>query len=133
MDFSKSMPFKVVQTIENGKTVLSAIPSQWEENNLLYWPNNRSKLRILLQEEFSIPDKDKWEKLPCTIKRNNLKSIVDAEHEIDVMELISDTEEEEVPQKLYHRKKASATKSNIPDFNAKIFTGKVPRLNLLIN
>lgn len=37
------MPYKIVQTIERGKAVLVAVPQQWEQDGILYWPRKNSE------------------------------------------------------------------------------------------
>ena len=53
------MPFKIVQSIENGEFCVSSVPAGWEEKNTL-----KSKLS---RNEWSVPT-DKWEQIPCIVK-----------------------------------------------------------------
>lgn len=48
------MPFKIVQTIENGSIVLTCVPHQWESNGVLYWP--KKQINKLQKDEGSQPD-----------------------------------------------------------------------------
>lgn len=36
------MPFKRVETIENGNRVITTIPEQWEDEGILYWPRQNA-------------------------------------------------------------------------------------------
>lgn len=63
------MPFKIVQTIEDSQLCLSIVPSLWEENGMLFWPNKKISIHRLLKNESSQPEKGKWEEMPCVKKR----------------------------------------------------------------
>lgn len=82
------MPFKIVQTIERGRSVLTAVPYEWESNGILCWPKKYEKLRRI-EDSKSEPN---WKKINCIVKRSNLHSFREAELEIDAMSSYSDTE-----------------------------------------
>lgn len=84
------MPYKIVQTIENGKICLSVIPNNWEKEGTLSWPP-RSEASSMLDEN-SVPGKN-WSSFPCIVKRtcNTYKA---ARLELKTMENETDTEEE---------------------------------------
>ena len=82
------MPFKIVQTIERGRSVLTAVPYEWESNGILCWPKKYKKLRKI---EDSKPEPN-WKKINCIVERSNLHSFREAELEIDAMSSYSDTE-----------------------------------------
>lgn len=66
--------FKIVQTQERGKTLLSIVPHLWEKDNNLYWPplNIKPKeLDLMLKDEHSVPLLN-WTVYPCTLKRDKL-------------------------------------------------------------
>lgn len=85
------MPFKIIQTKERGKFILSIIPDKWEQNTILHWPNRR--VEELLEQESSCPD-DSWLTMKCQVKRTGLISKQSAEAELANMLQESDTETE---------------------------------------
>ncbi|RVE41713.1 hypothetical protein evm_013644 [Chilo suppressalis] len=82
------MPYKIVQTIEKGRPVLTAVPDGWEISGTLFWPKKHEKLRRI---EHSKPETN-WRPINCILKRSNLSSFSQAEQEIDSMSNASDTE-----------------------------------------
>lgn len=84
------MPFKVVQTSERGKTLLSCVPQKWESDGILMWP--RSKADKLLKAEESTPNEE-WLSMTCTVKRNNL-SYHEAQLAMNLMSDYTDTDED---------------------------------------
>ncbi|CAB3222559.1 unnamed protein product [Arctia plantaginis] len=83
------MPYKIVKTFEKGNSKLSAVPSNWEKDGVLHWPRyNENKLRRV---ESSYPEYN-WRKINCKVKRSNLRTILEAEQELDKMCKKSDTE-----------------------------------------
>ncbi|CAH0696731.1 unnamed protein product [Spodoptera exigua] len=84
------MPYKVVQTIENGKICLSVVPNNWEKEGTLSWPP-RSEASSMLDEN-SVPGKN-WSTFPCIVKRicNTYKA---AGLAVKAMENVTDTDEE---------------------------------------
>lgn len=87
------MPFKIVQTIEDGETCLSVVPAKWETNGMLFWPKRHLFEKFSRNEE-SIPDKKKWEQMKC-VKKREFHSRKEAEAELERMEQVSDTEIDE--------------------------------------
>lgn len=85
------MPFKIIQTKERGKFILSIIPDKWEQNRILHWPKRR--VEDLLEQESSCPD-DSWLTMKCQVKRTGLISKQSAEAELANMLQESDTETE---------------------------------------
>lgn len=86
------MPFKIVNTIEKGKSVLTTVPNEWEKDGHLYWPRiNSMKADKLRRSEYSKPEED-WKITNCILKRQNLKSFDVAEFEVEKMCPNSDTE-----------------------------------------
>lgn len=66
------MPFKLVQTREKSRILLSIVPQRWEVNNKLKWPNNgqvkKSEFNRMLRDENSSPGKN-WMEINCRVKR----------------------------------------------------------------
>ncbi|KAJ8729031.1 hypothetical protein PYW07_006727 [Mythimna separata] len=85
------MPYKIVQTIERGKTILVIVPSLWEENGNLWWPPKKTQYK-LMKDEQSKPDKKEWKLMDCILKRNNILTYQQAEAELSIMEDNSDTD-----------------------------------------
>lgn len=84
------MTFKIVQIIEKGRLLLWTVPSPWENNGKLKYPNKNDKLR---RDPTSIP-KDNWKSVDCIVKRSNISSFQSAESVIKTMSDVSDTEAE---------------------------------------
>lgn len=88
------MPFKIVQTVEKGRPRLCIVPSIWEEDGKLFWPTEKIKNRSrLVRDETSFPSPN-WDILDCTVKRTNIETYMAAEHEIQIMENHTDTDNE---------------------------------------
>lgn len=90
--------YKIVQTKENGKKKLCAVPSAWEQNGILRWPlvdSNTSAVaaKKLLSNINSVPGAD-WISLKCKLKRRHPTKAA-AETEIDSMMPNSDTSSNE--------------------------------------
>lgn len=84
-----TMPFKIVQTFENGKSVLTVLPSAWEKAEILFWPRRLNETK-LIHDDFSVPKKD-WKIMRCKTKREYL-SQQEADVEMERMGQLSDTE-----------------------------------------
>jgi len=84
--------FKIVQTFEKNKIVLTIVPANWELNNVLWWPRYRADKLIKIAD--SAPD-DTWFKMKCKLKRNHLFNLEVAEEELERMKCNDDTEQEE--------------------------------------
>lgn len=113
----KTMPYKIVQTIERGETCLTVIPSGWEENGILHWPKKNAVAKLSL-EEFSRPS-PKWERINC-VKKREFKTRAEAESELEKMECVSDTEADDTSHPPPSKKvcpETSQTGNTIKDFN----------------
>ncbi|XP_065076550.1 uncharacterized protein LOC135700088 [Ochlerotatus camptorhynchus] len=114
------MPFKIVQTFEDGEQCLSVVPSGWEKENKLWWPKATSAAK-LLRDEHSRPT-SKWQRMEYTKKRE-YRTRLEAEAEHEKMEPLSDTEAEErimVPAKKTRKNgvsNSSVTKHVPKNFN----------------
>lgn len=89
--------FKVVQTFENGKSYICAVPSGWEKNGILEWPTGGPGVNIekLRSNPTSIPNSS-WSKTKCVVKKNNCETFKDAlSAEVHFL-ACSDTEAEEM-------------------------------------
>ena len=84
--------FKIVQTLEKGRTELTIVPEQWEQCGILFWPK---KFAYKFQRDPESTPESNWISLPFKLKRNFLKSYEDAEIELDRMIDGEDTEKEQ--------------------------------------
>lgn len=91
------MPFKIVSYIENGEVFVNAVPSNWEKENMLYWPptNNLVIEGRLRKDENSIPDETTWSIRPCKVKLVDIESLKDALGLEKKYALLTDSESEE--------------------------------------
>lgn len=85
------MPFKVVQTLEGKKYKLFTVPSGWETNNILRYPNKC--ISKYIKDESSSPTLD-WDVMKCKVKRSNLLSYEIGEQLVSEMLKHSDTEDD---------------------------------------
>ncbi|KXJ74301.1 hypothetical protein RP20_CCG013987 [Aedes albopictus] len=113
------MPFKIVQTVENGELCLCVVPAQWEQNGVLSWPKKMAVAR-LCRDENSYPSSN-WEKINCVLKRE-LPSYASASQEMERMESVPDTEvddEAAVPSKAKKQRRKNETRVSgvVKDFN----------------
>ncbi|KXJ79636.1 hypothetical protein RP20_CCG000151 [Aedes albopictus] len=81
------MPFKIVQTLEDGEQCLCIVPSAWEHDGTLWWPKKTTAAK-LMRDENSKPT-SKWQRMQCTRKRE-YRTLLEAEVELQRMEAISD-------------------------------------------
>lgn len=86
------MPFKIVQTYEDGEQCLSIVPSGWEIDGILWWPSTTSAAK-LIQNEHSLPT-SKWKRMQC-VKKREYRTKLEADAELAIMETNTDTEAEE--------------------------------------
>ena len=113
------MPYKVVLTIEKGKSVLTSVPESWEKNGILFWPPKNATEKIK-QEAYP---QDDWKSINCVVKRKNVVTFENAEEEIDRMCEHSDTEYIETADEMPSKKRLKKKKAKIsisstqPDFN----------------
>lgn len=84
--------FKVVQTRnKSGGCDLCVVPSAWESNKILKWPNLLTKkITKIISDPLSTPESD-WREIHCELKRSNLATYELAEKEVAVMMANSDT------------------------------------------
>lgn len=97
--------FKIVITKERGQSLVSAVPSSWENENILFWPPLLKQKAIdeLRKNEKSIPAKS-WKKLKCIVKVSDIKTLKEA---LDLEELYGNTystDEEGFVFKIYFQK-----------------------------
>lgn len=102
--------FKIVQTRERNRTLLSIVPHLWEKDNKLYWPNageiKRREFEALMKDGHSSP-LHHWKLYPCRKKKENL-TYDQAVHMTKMMSDQSDTDEcEAVPPKLNEKRKVA--------------------------
>lgn len=68
------MPYKIVQTKEAGRDLLSIVPSAWVSNGFVKWPdtkcdsNAKKEYRKRLMDGNSLPHED-WIEVKCRFKR----------------------------------------------------------------
>lgn len=120
-----AMPYKIVQTIEKGKSVLTAVPESWEQDGVLKWPKKVKEERLKVSED-SCP-LDDWWKFNCIVKRKDIISYDAAQREINRMCMYSDTEtcasdlENNIPAAQTKQNKKRAIIQTVPtpleDFN----------------
>ena len=63
------MPFKIVQTNEDGEQCLTVVPSGWEREGILSWPKTTGAAK-LAKNANSLPTL-KWHRILCSNKREN--------------------------------------------------------------
>lgn len=71
--------FRVVRTLEKNRQLFSAVPHQWESNNILFWPDHLklNKLQTARADGKSRPTAE-WNQYPCVVKCSNIENFVDA-------------------------------------------------------
>lgn len=117
------MPFKVVQTDEDGELCLSVVPSGWEKDGFLWWPKAMSAAKLMLDES-STPT-NKWQRMRC-VKKRECRTKLEAEAEIRKMETLPDTEAEEPPTAAKKQRKQIISNSNEQKHVPKNFNEFVP-------
>lgn len=95
------MPFKIIQTIEGNKKKLFTVPSGWEIDNILRYPNKAPSKYI--KDENSKPTPE-WEIMKCTVKRINISSYEAGDKQISEMMKYSDTDETDDDNRLQPRR-----------------------------
>lgn len=83
------LSYKIVQTIENGQTYLSTVPSTWESNGNLKWPPKKFFAKALRNY---LPPESDWTEFQCTLKQKDLSSD-QATEMMKAMSRKSDTDE----------------------------------------
>lgn len=65
--------YKVVLTVEDGNYMFSDVPSSWESNGTLWWPNisqrtaNADKVLNKLKYTQALPQSN-WKRIKCSVK-----------------------------------------------------------------
>lgn len=98
-----AMLFKVIKTIQSGKSLLAIVPDAWETDGTLYWPS-KHKVGILNIGDILYPGTE-WVELDCIVKRKNLKSYDDAKRDVEAGGLNSDSSGSEVDVPLARHRK----------------------------
>lgn len=83
--------FKIVQTVEEEEICLTAVPSSWEKDGILFWPKKNIVSR-LVRDANSTPGIE-WTKMACVVKRT-AETYAEAESELACMETQPDTDQE---------------------------------------
>lgn len=73
------MSFKVVLIKELQE--IEPVPAEWEDNGVLYWPNDEKIRKLLQSNKNSCPDKETWKTYHCLVKANNILIYGDASNE----------------------------------------------------
>uniref|UniRef100_A0A1B0GNF8 Uncharacterized protein n=1 Tax=Phlebotomus papatasi TaxID=29031 RepID=A0A1B0GNF8_PHLPP len=98
------MGWKVVKTIEDGRSLITAVPDSWEQDGLLFWPPPElgaiEKLRLNLT---IVPDKS-WAIYNCEVKAQRIETFRDAK-KLEKMLSNIETENEEDFMLDYRQKK----------------------------
>lgn len=89
------MPFKIVQTIENGAKYLSVVPSKWQTGSMCFFP--KTNLGKREQEEHSEPD-ETFIALSCVLKRDNIENHKQATEIQETMLKSVDSDQSDVDQ-----------------------------------
>lgn len=91
------MPYKVVQTKENGREFLSVVPAGWEKDGFVKWPSKncdtktKALYKNLMADVASVPPDD-WISVKCRLKRS-CETYAEAKLEWKCMSDKSDTEQ----------------------------------------
>ncbi|KAF9801905.1 hypothetical protein SFRURICE_005791 [Spodoptera frugiperda] len=99
--FIFAISFKIIQTIEGNKKKLFTVPSGWEIDNILRYPNKAPSKYI--KDENSKPTPE-WEIMKCTVKRINISSYEAGDKQISEMMKYSDTDETDDDNRLQPRR-----------------------------
>lgn len=87
--------FKVVVTLDsNNEKSFCAVPSQWEENGIIYWPPKDLLCKVRCNPH-SVPNKNEWEAEECLVKMNNIITFREACHLEEQLVNLENTEAEE--------------------------------------
>lgn len=88
--------WKIVQTIENKRTYITAVPHQWENNKVLFWPAHLSpSQRQNLRKNAAATSQNTWQQYPCKVRCNNILTFADALAMERGLSACSDTEAED--------------------------------------
>lgn len=105
------MPFKIVETTENGKSFLKLC--QHNRNNVEHYIGHERMRPILIKAEDSTPEIN-WKSMPCIFKRNNIHNYESSEQQIALMSDMSDTDTDQIIAKT-QRPNKSSTQINLND------------------
>lgn len=110
--------FKIVQTNEGAdaksKPTLALVPSAWERNGILFWPQNISNTELLkmLKNVSSVPQSG-WSEMPTKVKRTAIHTVKNGSKILKDMLALTDTSntenEEGEELKSRHLRHASTT------------------------
>lgn len=107
------MPYKIVQTKEDGKDFVTIVPSRWEKDGMLKWPPKKDgKARELYQKLMKNADSsapDGWNSVKCRLKRE-FETYAQAKLEWKSMSDKSDTSDTDVMPPPYTHKIPSKRK-----------------------
>lgn len=99
MQTNSTANFYIVQTIENGISQLSAVPSTWVNNGKMLWPPKDKHSKAIKNFSMLPGTKDEgWMEYNCVVKRQNIPSYAAAMKELDEMTKNSDTSSSEAVQ-----------------------------------
>lgn len=115
------MSYKIVQTWEYNKHRLLAVPSTWENNNILKYP--RKNITKYLKIGTSIPEHD-WKQIKCDVKRRELLSYETAEYVLQEMVNHTDTEDDTI--------NSATSKQSKPELNMNIIADDIVSYFLLL-
>lgn len=102
------MPFKIVRTLEKGKYRHWIVPSKWESNNIVKWP--KRNISKLVKCDDYLPDPD-WQQIKCQVKRKNIPTYNDAERELANLLCVTDTDEDQINDKMTKSKQQEINES----------------------
>lgn len=89
--------WKIVQTIENNKAFITAVPHQWEQNQVLLWPGHLNPTqRQHLRKNPGSTSQQTWQQYECTVRCTNIFTFVDALALEKGLSACSDTEAEDM-------------------------------------
>jgi hypothetical protein len=90
------MPFSLVITKEGGSDAVTAVPSGWVNNDLLYWPRTNKKYEVenLRSNENTVYE-PKWRRQKCRVKLTNITSFYEATKLEEMYSKFKDTDDEE--------------------------------------
>lgn len=120
------MPYKILQTQENERELLTVVPSLWETDGLVSWPPIRCDAAMKmdykkrLMDGNSVPHPD-WKRIRCKLKRT-FETYEEAQKEWKTMSDKSDTESDATqPASLPNKRKVKSRnplgRENFPGYS----------------
>lgn len=93
----KIMPFLIVITKEGGGSAVTAVPSNWVKDDVLYWPRTMKKTEqeSLRSNGNSIPEKN-WKNQKCQVKVKDIETFEEALNQEEIYANFEDTDEEQM-------------------------------------